>query len=406
MNPEIFSTIGYLSVICWVVAALLCLIYWKLPSRVLCTLALALTIAGFFFARSNSENYVNRIQLDRSEEIAKQEAMEQARKKALLDSRGDEVAKVRFAEDGAGDYLDRAGMDETDLKYFEKEGVLDKPDWKKNKKKRSGAGADDDSIESAIGGKKVIEGVEDDTFVEDEESKPVFMMEEDMVMANRLDHLNLRVTLVMMIVGILLVLFDYLRRANIHGKSSFPLPLPSSWLNAITPMPPVLTIEKRGKESVENELARLAKRGDSFILLTDNSSRTNKLPASLLKFPVIGQQEHLIPVTGEIDDEFIFESVWYGRSSFVVDSEQRAQKMLGCFLKQLAIRKDARAKVAQTAHIVWDLHSSMPAASKQELEKLAQATGFSVLLIGGKPSSTPEAESNSQLNSQAEPLTS
>lgn len=404
-NPEIFSTIGYLSVICWVVAAVLCLIYWKTPSRLLCTLALGLTIVGFFLARSNSENYVNRIQPDRSEELAKQEALEQARQKALLDSRGDEVAQFRTAEDASGDYLDLAGMDETDLKYFKSQG-LGSPGWKKQKKKRSGAGADDDSIEAAIGGDEAIEGVEDDTFIEDEEKKPVVMLAADMVMANRLDLLNLRATLVMLIVGFLVFLLDFIRRANIHGKSSFPLPLPSSWLNALTPMPPLLIVEKRSRESVAKELDRLAKRGDSFIYLTDDPSRARKLPESMLKFPLIGQQEHLIKVTDEIADEFIIESVWYGRSSFVVDSESRSEQVLESFLKLLALRKEARAKVAQTAHIVWDLRSPMSSQTKEDLEKLAQATGFSVLLIGGKPSSTSEAESKSQPDPQAEPLTS
>lgn len=399
-NPEIFNVVGYHSVICWVVAVVLCLIYWKMPSRALCLIVLALSIIGFFGARSNSNNYVNLIQLDRSEEIAKQEALEQARQKALLDSRGDEVAQVRFAEDGAGDYLDRAGMDDTDLKYFESQGI-DTPGWKKKKKQRSGAGADDGSIESSIGGEDVIEGVEDETFVENEESQPVVMMEEDMVLANRLDLLNLKVTLATLITGILIVLFDYLRRGNIYGESSFPLPLPSSWFNAVTPMPPILIVVKHGEGSLEKELARLVKRGDSFVLLTENLSRTNKLPASMPKFPLIGQHEHLITVTDEIEDEFVFESVWYGRSSFVVDSESRSQQVLESFLKELEIRKDARAKVAQTAHIVWDVRSQMPEHSKQELEKLARSTGFSILLIGGKPS-----RSNSQTNSQAESLTS
>ena len=399
-NSEIFNAVGYLSVLCWAAAVVLCLIYWKMPSRMLCMVVLVLTIVGFFGARSNSNNYVNLIQLDRSEEIAKQEALVQARQKALLDSRGDEVAQVRFAEDGAGDYLDRAGMDDTDLKYFESQGI-DTPGWKKKKKQRSSAGADDGSIESSIGGEDVIEGVEDETFVENEESQPVVMMEEDMVLANRLDLLNLKVTLAMLITGILIVLFDYLRRGNIYGESSFPLPLPSSWFNAVTPMPPLLSVVKHGEGSLEKELARLVKRGDSFVILTDDASCANKLPATMPKFPLIGQHEHLVPVTDEIENEFVFESVWYGRSSFVVDSESRSQQVLESFLKELEIRKDARAKVAQTAHIVWDVRSQMPEHSKQELEKLARSTGFSILIIGGKPS-----RSNSQTNSQAEPLTS
>ena len=413
MNPEIFSQTGYLSVILWAAALVVFLVYWKKPSLLLCLAALGMTIGGFVCARINSKDYVNLIQLDRSEEMAKMRAQEEARKQALLASRGDEVAQVRFAEDGSDDFLDRAGMDETDLKFYERQG-LGTPEWKKNKKERTAGGVKDDSIEAAIGGKKAISAVDASTFEQKKEREPIMMSEKDMIMANRLDTVNLRITLVVMIIGILLVLVDYVRRAIVYGKSSFPLPLPSSWLNALTPIAPILDTKKNDKKAISAEISRIVKRGDSFLLLNDEPSQVEALPESMSKFPLIGGREDLIKVTDEIDDDFIFESLWYGRSSFVVGTEARSEQLLRSLVRQLRKRKDARARVAQTSHVIIGLKSSLSAEQRQDLEELAEVTGFSILVMGGKqsakksskPSKQTPSEKETQTNPEGELLTS
>jgi hypothetical protein len=132
-NPEYFSKIGYLGVSLSGGALLMWLIYLKKPARLWGTVALALIVVSFVCARLNSKGYVNRIQPDRSEELVKQASLEQAKQQALLESRGDEVSKIRFAEDGSNDFLDRAGMDDADLKYFEKQGGFGEPEWTKEK---------------------------------------------------------------------------------------------------------------------------------------------------------------------------------------------------------------------------------------------------------------------------------
>ncbi|MGB2454501.1 MAG: hypothetical protein ACPIG7_07900, partial [Akkermansiaceae bacterium] len=218
-NPEYFSSIGYFGVLFTGGALLLWICYIVKPSRIASLVALGCVVVAFFCARTNSKTHVNRIQPDRSEELAKQVAQEEARKQALLENRGDEVAQIRFAEDGANDFLDRAGMDDADLKYFESQGGLGEPEWKKEKKTRSGGGGDD-SLESEIGGEGVIGGIQSDEFDADESKEPIIIPEADLVMANRLDLLNLKLTLIFLVVGVGVFLFDYLRRANIYGKAS------------------------------------------------------------------------------------------------------------------------------------------------------------------------------------------
>lgn len=391
-NPEYFSSIGYFGVLLTGGALLLWICYIVKPLRIASLVALGCVVVAFVCARTNSKTHVNRIQPDRSEELAKQVAQEEARKQALLDNRGDEVAQIRFAEDGANDFLDRAGMDDADLKYFESQGGLGEPEWKKEKKTRSGGGGDD-RLESEIGGEGVIGGIQSDEFDADESKESIIMSEADLVMANRLDLLNLKLTLIFLVVGVGVFLFDYLRRANIYGKASWPLPLPSSLLNALTPMAPLVISKKRCRKSARGELARLVKRGDSFVYLTDDSARAAKLPKSMRRLPFVGGKEELITASAEIDEGFIFETVWYGRSSFVSADPERALTFLNVFQAMLEQRKLSRAKVSQTAHLVWDLQSPMPQKTRADLLKLAVATGFSILILREKVSKASSHQS-------------
>ena len=66
-----------------------------------------------------------------------------------------------------------------------------------------------------------------------------------------------------------------------------------------------------------------------------------------------------------IDDDFVFEALWFGRSSFVVDSAARAEQMLSRFIELLEKRKTTRARVSQTVHIVWDLKTPIPEAIRE-----------------------------------------
>ena len=391
-NPEYFSSIGYLGVLLTGGALLLWICYIVKPLRIASLVALGCVVVAFVCARTNSKTHVNRIQPDRSEELAKRVAQEEARKQALLDNRGDEVAQIRFAEDGANDFLDRAGMDDADLKYFESQGGLGEPEWKKEKKTRSRGGGDE-SLESEIGGEGVIGGIQSDEFDADESKEPIIMSEADLVMANRLDLLNLKLTLILLVVGVGVFLFDHLRRANIYGKASRPLPLPSFLLNALTPMAPLVISKKRCRKSARGELARLVKRGDSFIYLTDDPARTAKLPKSMRRLPFLGGKEELITASAEIDEGFIFETVWYGRSSFVSADPERALTFLNVFQAMLEQRKLSRAKVSQTAHLVWDLQSPMSRQTRADLLKLAAATGFSILILREKASKAASHQS-------------
>lgn len=378
MNSDYFNQAGWISVLLWLIVPVLWVAYSiRGPRRWLCPMALVLALLALGLAKNNSKNYVNLIQLDRSAEIAAQQERQEASRKALLESRGKDVSDVQYPEDAAGDSLDRAGMDQDDLKYMDRINQSGTPAWKKEKKGRSSAGADDGSIEAAVGGGNAIGAADSEMIDGMVEESPVVMLEEDLAMAHRLDALNLKIIYFLIALGIVMVVVDYLKRANIHGKASFPLPVPSAWLNSLTPLPPV--VERPGRA----ELSRLAKRGDSFVYLTDDKDSATKIPESFSRLSLRRKKVDVLRADGAqgvIDDDFIFETVWFGRSSFVVDSAARSEQLMQRFLELLAKRKQTRARVKQSVHVVWDLKTPMPEAQKQQFALLAKATGFSLFL--------------------------
>lgn len=376
MNGNTFSLIGYLSVLLWIGVPLLWLL--RKRSRWLCPAALGLALVALVFAKINSGTHVNRIEPDRSAQMESVRATEEKKRKAAEEGRSGQVADVRFAEDGSGDFLDKGGMDESDLKYMESLDGESEPEWKKAKKNRSGSKDEDGSLDSMVGGKKAIDGVNTEALEEKQDKPPILMSDADMAMAHRLDGLNLTVIRVLILLAVLMLVFDYLGRANVHAEAILPLPLPSAWTDAIRPMPPRVFRTTPARRDMVGELAWLAKRGDCFVCLTDEAET---LPASLSRLGKAWRRVDVLRVEGErISDDFVFEALWYGRSCFVVDSSERADRMFARFLELLEERKKVRARVVQTAHVVWDLKRPVSDQQLDTFTRLAKATGFSLFV--------------------------
>lgn len=361
MNPASFSIIGYISVILWICVPVLWLAHSVIrPRRWLVHIALGLAVLAFMSANWNSYRYVNRIQLDRTEEMAAWEAKQEAARKAAEASRSEDVAQIRFAEDARGDYLDTAGMDEADLKYFEKAAAGEIPEWKKEKKQRREGAVDDDSLEGQIGGSTSSEGMASDSLDQAEGAAPVTMVADDLALAQRLDAANLQVTRWLILLGIVFLITDYLRRANVYHEAYLPLRLPSACLTAFTPAPAMFSRPDSPRRTVPEELAWLHKRGDAYLYIGAEQP-----------------PESVVRITDGVTDDFVFEALWYGRSSFALDSSERAGQLLIRFAELLEERKATRAKVAQTVHVVLDV--DVPKVS-DVLIKQAGATGFSLFV--------------------------
>ncbi len=385
MNWNYFNTLGYVSVILWISMPLLWFVHSRMKTRRwLVHIALLFGIVAFVLANINSKSHVERIQQDQTEQLAQIQAQKEAKRQAALDSRGEEVADIQFAEDDSNDFLDRAGMDESDLKYMDKQlddGAV--PEWKQDKKDRSAGAGDDAGLEDLIGAEEQTEGVVSEELENVSEAEPIVMSAKDKDMANRLDSLNLKAIQAMILLGLIFVVMDYFRRTNVYREAYLPLPLPGSWTNSMTFPSAIEERPEPARRSMVDELAWMTKRGETFLYLTDDNIKAGELPESLPKFGKKRWTTEVIRVSddeSELDNKFVFESLWFGRASFVVNSANSSKAILDDFQNRLGKRKTARARVRRTVHIVWDLSDPIPESTKQAVADLAGATGFSLFL--------------------------
>ncbi|NNC86978.1 MAG: hypothetical protein HKN82_00800 [Akkermansiaceae bacterium] len=379
MNWNIFGAAGYLGLLLGAGGLLALLAYAIVKRRALSRAAVGLAAAALACAMINSATHVNRIRIDPSDRQAEAEALREAKRRAALESRGEEVAQIRFAEDGGDEFLDRAGMDEADLKFMER---IAEPAWKSEKRTRSSGGAEDGGLEGLIDGEEREEGVDVATLEEAGGREPILMSEAGIVTAHRADRWNLRLSRLLLVLAVAVLVLDYLRRANIYTQATFPLRLPSAWPNALTPMPAVVVRPDPPRRPLPDELAWLARRGDSFVYLTDDPAKADEVAAGLEPLRKGRRPLELLRVDGEdggIDDDFVFEALWFGRGSFLVDSPHRADQMIDRFLKLMKERRTTRARVRQSVHVVWDRDTPLPEARREAFAHLAAATGFSLL---------------------------
>ena len=379
MNWQAFGIFGYLSVALAGGTVLLWVVQWKRPARIVARAAMLLAMLAYAGAKLNSVTHVNRIEVDPAEQVAAAKAREDQRRQAALDSRGGEVADIRFAEDAEGEYYDRAGMDEADLKYLEGADARG-PEWKKVKRERGSEVESDGSLEGMIGAKEATEGVKAEGVTKEERKPAALMSSGDLAMANKLDRWNLNWTLALVLAGVLVLIHDYLRRANLYQQASLPLPLPSGFRNSITPLPAEVVRPNPPRRDITDELLWLLRRGESFVYLTAEPASADEAFAKLREFTQRRRNEDVVRVTEDITDEFVFDALWFNRASFVVDSSVRAERMIGRFIELLQERRTIRARVRQSVHVVWDIKQPMPDAARDAFSRLAGATGFSIFL--------------------------
>lgn len=396
MNWEVFSTVGYVSVALWLCVPLLWLLHLLIrPRRWLAHIALVVGIGALVLATVNSKTHVGRIQVDRSAQIQEQMSRQAMARQAAEDDRADEVAPIRFAEDASGEYFDTAGLDEADLKYFESFSESVTPAWKREKKQRSTDDADPDDLESLIGAGQEREGIDvPDIIEEQEEAEPILMSDADKLTADRLDKANLSISRVAVLLAVLFITFDYVRRLNRYEEVYFPLPLPSGWSDALSSRPAELTLPAKPRRSLMDELRVITRRGEVFVYYTDNAESARNATVSLPRLPAGCWPIHVLRADGDpkLDDTFVFETLWFGRHSFVVGSPERAQAMIHRFTELLSERLRSRAHTRRTVHVVWDLAEPIPEQAARRFVELAAATGFVLIINPSTPNASREKE--------------
>jgi hypothetical protein len=396
-----FGAVGYLGIVVSLVVPVL----WVVgrlrkgnPQPLLAAVGIA--AVALACAQLNSSFYVNRLEPDRSavEAAAKaaEEELRQRKMTALDATREQAAADIQFAEDAKDDSFDKAGLDDADLKYLDQieEETAEAPAWKQQKKTRGEAASSDDSLEAEIDGSDTARGM--DTGKAESQSQPRGTVVSDAAYAtaHRVDRWNLWWARFLVIAAIAVLFYDWVRAANDYTRAYIPLPVPSGIVNTMRLLPSLVVRPQPPRRAMAEEMAWLLRRGDAFVYLAGTPAAADRAEAALKPFE---QQRRPVQVLrvgprGETcSNRFVFEAVWYGRCSFIVDDPARAERLVKEFCIFLEERRGTRARVAQTVHVVWDLAAAVPpdkaAAFIEAWKKLIQAlagrgrlAGFSVFL--------------------------
>lgn len=378
MNPQLFSVLGYISVLLLPVLLLLWIWHWRSrPRRWLCYWALGLAVAIFVLAKINSVTHVNRIEEDRSEQIARAAAEIDKLRQRREAERSDDVADVRFAEDGRDDFLDKGGMDEGEAAYYEGRRVgEDTPAWKKEKVGRKMKS--DDSLMNAVGGVEEKGGV-DTSKIEKSLPDPIIMSAEDKDLANHLDAMNLKLAWWAIWFGFGFVLVDYLRRFCSYEDAYFPLPVPASWSQAFCQSPVISVRAEPPRREMVDELAMLIRQGANFICLTDDDTLSGSVPDVFFRLPFNRIPVEVLPVGFDgvpLSPDFVFEELWFGRTAFVETDPGRTYRILARFSALLAERRSSGAMARRPVVLVWHRHEEVPEVFKENIRILGADTGF------------------------------
>jgi hypothetical protein len=202
--------------------------------------------------------------------------------------------------------------------------------------------------------------------------------------ANRLDRFNLFFARLTLTLAALVVAADYFRRFNMTFRSLFPLPLGGSLIDSFFPKTHTVCVGASGRRRWKRFLKRVVRKGETFIYFGDHdpltASRLGRIPL-LPRF--VWPLDKITRLAGdrEFDDEFLFESAWFGRYCFVIlDDGQQAAGILIALAEFLRLRHAARASARHCVNVIWNLPVPPAESTLQQFAALCPETNFKLLV--------------------------
>jgi len=411
-----FGYEGLGSVVLWILALLLLLVYalcWR--RSLICFTALALAIGGFALAMVNSQN-VSAIKIDFSEQIraAKERAeAEAADEVPPVESDMSEAARqAKQAEAEAKQPGERPGEPSDEPFDFpaidgpgegttadppaagepDAESPGDEPDAESPGDDGQAAGTEPRYAYRQQGqvqrteGKQVEEKVPIDAGTVDETvavSVRTMKMHE-VAQANRLDRLNLFFARGILCLAVGLLVIDYFRRFNTTFGCYLPLPFSSRLIDSLFPKSHTVCVTRRRRRKWKRYLRHAVRKGETFVFFSEKDPWSRRrlrrlpwylpLPWRLEKVTCNAHQRHF-------DDEFLFESAWFGRYCFVVVGDgPHALGLLDAMAGFLELRRATRASARRTVNVVWDLETEVPEDLLDRLVPLCRETNFRLIV--------------------------
>jgi hypothetical protein len=207
--------------------------------------------------------------------------------------------------------------------------------------------------------------------------------------ANRLDRLNLFFARLTLSLAVLVVAVDYLRRFNMTFRSLCPLPVGGPLIDSFFPKTRTVCLRAPGKRTWRKLLRRIVHKGETFIYFGEDDpyaasqlGRIPLIPKGVWPLEKITRSAD----SREFDDEFLFESVWFGRYCFVIlDKGGLAADLLGALSDFLHLRHASRASARHTVNVIWNLPAALSEDTLARLAALGPETNFKLLVVTNQP---------------------
>jgi len=210
----------------------------------------------------------------------------------------------------------------------------------------------------------------------------------EVAQANRLDRLNLFIVRWTLLLAAGVFVIDYFRRFNTTFGCYAPLPFSSPAVDSLFPKSHTVCVGRRRRDW-KKHLKRMVRKGETFVFFARKDPwpkrRLRRLPWYI---PVPWRIDKVVCTNGDrhFDDEFLFESAWFGRYCFVmVGDGQSAVDLLDSLAGFLELRRATRASARRTVNVVWDLETDVPDATLDRLLPLCPETNFRLIVVRTTP---------------------
>lgn len=367
-----FGMPGLLALLAGVAAVAVAGAGWPRPRRERWFLAALGCALACWLLGSWSSGRVSDIRLDRSDEIREAQEAQQKLLGVQEANRPAGGTGLRFAEDAPGEAAGETIMTPKELSGAAPPAV---PAYREGGKRKRAEGKID--TETAALAERAGIGAD----VESSEDRQLKL--DDYRLVNRLDRLGMLAAKILVLLLVLVLAVDFLRRFNHPFNAFFPIPIAGRWLSQFHPPELVVEWVRPADDELRRYLETIVRKGHTFFYFGDRADgidmrRLRFRKWGLWRLPRLAVGSPGVPR----DPEFLLDAVWFGRYAVSVGRPD-AETVLAELTRQLSQRQRTRAWASRMPHLVWDMESPPPAHVLDALTVACRETGVRWIEVTG-----------------------
>jgi hypothetical protein len=357
---------------------------------------------------------VSSIEIDRSVEI-KEAVSKQLKLRGGDDKDGFKIAsRMHFAEDSPEDKLDLAGIKSAEKQSIYQRAMAEaeeKYEYKKRgKQKRTVA------VATNVNSDEAISSIVGPASVEKVEKSGALLMPRNVVeSADRLDVALKTSTLLVLMIILCSLIYNYLSKFNLLVGHLVPVPISGWWLDRLFPKSRSVAFVSEDADMLQKTLENIVRKGETFLCFgfpqLPSLKNLQKIPLEKLPLQKITKclsprfikkitvEKNCMPVyefsqnAKPFSSEFIFENAWFNRACSLLKDASLAEQHFAAFCSFLKNRALATARARRTINLFIDSTLiQVPAEKIAELLTLAKNTNCRLVFVAASRAALPASK--------------